>query len=135
MPIGTVKFFNADKGYGFIAPEDGGADSFVHITAVQAAGMQTLEKDQRLSYEVERGRNGREFRTGEIRRSDLERERRDAGERALPPELLTEAPGSSGGNESRPAEVAMAPAPAPPVAEDLVPPPARSGEVPAAKAD
>ena len=60
MPIGTVKFFNADKGYGFISPEDGGADSFVHITAVQAAGMQTLNKDQRLSYEVERGRNGKE---------------------------------------------------------------------------
>jgi len=60
MPIGTVKFFNTDKGYGFIAPEDGGPDSFVHITAVQAAGMQTLNKDQRLSYEVERGRNGKE---------------------------------------------------------------------------
>ena len=60
MPIGTVKFFNADKGYGFIQPEDGGADSFVHITAVQAAGMQSLDRDQRLSYEVERGRNGKE---------------------------------------------------------------------------
>lgn len=60
MPIGTVKFFNEDKGYGFIQPEDGGTDSFVHITAVQAAGMQTLERDQRLSYEVERGRNGKE---------------------------------------------------------------------------
>lgn len=60
MPIGTVKFFNSDKGYGFIQPEDGGNDSFVHISAVQAAGMQSLEKDQRLSYEVERGRNGKE---------------------------------------------------------------------------
>lgn len=60
MPTGTVKFFNADKGYGFIAPEDGGDDSFVHITAVQAAGMQTLEKEQRLTYEVETGRNGKE---------------------------------------------------------------------------
>jgi cold shock protein len=60
MPIGTVKFFNTDKGYGFIAPEDGGPDSFVHITAVQAAGMQSLDKDQRLSYDVERGRNGKE---------------------------------------------------------------------------
>ncbi|MEO0062806.1 MAG: hypothetical protein RLZZ08_1366 [Pseudomonadota bacterium] len=59
MPIGTVKFFNADKGYGFIQPDDGGADSFVHITAVQAAGMQTLDKDQRLTYEVEQGRNGK----------------------------------------------------------------------------
>jgi len=60
MPIGTVKFFNTDKGYGFIQPEDGGADSFVHISAVQAAGMQTLNKDQRVSYDVEQGRNGKE---------------------------------------------------------------------------
>ena len=60
MPIGTVKFFNTDKGYGFIQPEDGGSDSFVHISAVQAAGMQTLNKDQRVSYEVEMGRNGKE---------------------------------------------------------------------------
>lgn len=60
MPIGTVKFFNSDKGYGFIAPEDGGDDSFVHITAVQAAGMQTLDKDQRVSYEVETGQNGKQ---------------------------------------------------------------------------
>lgn len=59
MPIGTVKFFNADKGYGFIAPEDGGDDSFVHISAVQAAGMRTLDKDQRVSYEIETGRNGK----------------------------------------------------------------------------
>lgn len=42
MPIGKVKFFNADKGYGFIAPEDGSADAFVHITAVEAAGLRTL---------------------------------------------------------------------------------------------
>ena len=60
MSIGTVKWFNATKGYGFIQPEDGGADSFVHISAVQAAGMQTLNKDQRVSYEVETGRNGKE---------------------------------------------------------------------------
>jgi len=59
MPIGTVKFFNTDKGYGFIQPEDGGADSFVHISAVQAAGMQSLQQDQRLSYDVEQGRNGK----------------------------------------------------------------------------
>ena len=60
MPLGTVKFFNADKGYGFIQPDNGGADRFVHISAVQAAGMQTLEREQRVSYEVERGRNGKE---------------------------------------------------------------------------
>ncbi|MGB3166366.1 MAG: cold-shock protein [Alteraurantiacibacter sp.] len=57
---GTVKFFNADKGYGFIQPDDGSADSFVHISAVQAAGMQTLDKEQRLNYDVEQGRNGKE---------------------------------------------------------------------------
>ncbi|EDL49223.1 cold-shock protein [Erythrobacter sp. SD-21] len=57
---GTVKFFNSDKGYGFIQPDDGSADSFVHISAVQAAGMQTLDKEQRLNYEVEQGRNGKE---------------------------------------------------------------------------
>jgi CspA family cold shock protein len=57
---GTVKFFNDAKGYGFIQPEDGSGDSFVHISAVQAAGMQTLQKDQRLNYEVETGRTGKE---------------------------------------------------------------------------
>lgn len=60
MPIGTVKFFNTDKGYGFIQPEDGGKDSFVHISAVQAGGMQTLERDQRISYDIETGSNGKE---------------------------------------------------------------------------
>lgn len=57
---GTVKFFNTDKGYGFIQPDDGSADSFVHISAVQAAGMQSLNKEQRLNYDVETGRNGKE---------------------------------------------------------------------------
>ena len=60
MTTGTVKFYNAERGYGFIQPEDGGKDSFVHISAVQAAGMQTLDKEQRVSYEVETGRNGKE---------------------------------------------------------------------------
>ena len=59
MTIGTVKFFNADKGYGFIAPESGGGDAFVHISAVQAAGMQTLDRDQRVSYELETDRRGK----------------------------------------------------------------------------
>lgn len=56
---GTVKFFNTDKGYGFIQPDDGSEDSFVHITAVQAAGMETLERDQRLNFEIETGKNGK----------------------------------------------------------------------------
>ena len=59
MNVGTVKFFNEDKGYGFIQPDDGSADSFVHISAVQAAGMTTLNKEQRLNYEVEVGSNGK----------------------------------------------------------------------------
>lgn len=60
MPIGTVKFFNSDKGYGFIAPDDGSKDSFVHITAVERSGMATLQKDQRVSYEVEVDRRGKD---------------------------------------------------------------------------
>ena len=59
MITGTVKFFNADKGYGFIQPDDGGTDAFVHISAVEAAGMQTLDRDQRVEYEVQSGRDGR----------------------------------------------------------------------------
>ncbi len=59
MPVGTVKFFNADKGYGFIAPDGGAADSFVHISAVERAGMRTLLKDQRLKYELEEDRRGK----------------------------------------------------------------------------
>jgi CspA family cold shock protein len=60
MPIGTVKFFNDNKGYGFIAPENGGDDSFVHISAVERAGLSTLTKDQRLSYEIETDRRGKQ---------------------------------------------------------------------------
>ena len=59
MINGTVKFFNADKGYGFIAPEGGGNDAFVHISAVEAAGMRTLDKEQRVSYELEQDRRGK----------------------------------------------------------------------------
>lgn len=60
MPIGTVKFFNADKGYGFIAPEDGGADAFVHISAVEKAGLRTLTNDQRVSYDLEPDKRGKQ---------------------------------------------------------------------------
>ena len=59
MPIGTVKFFNAAKGYGFIAPEEGGGDAFVHISAVERAGMSTLDKAQRVSYELETDNRGK----------------------------------------------------------------------------
>ena len=59
MPTGTVKFFNAAKGYGFIQPDDGGKDAFVHISAVERAGMRTLQQDQRLSYDLEEDQRGK----------------------------------------------------------------------------
>ena len=59
MPIGTVKFFDNAKGYGFITNEAGGKDAFVHITAVEAAGMRTLDKEQRVSYELENDKRGK----------------------------------------------------------------------------
>lgn len=57
--LGTVKFFNIDKGYGFIAPDNGGEDAFVHISAVERAGMVTLNQNQRVGYELEEDRRGR----------------------------------------------------------------------------
>ena len=56
---GTVKFFNATKGFGFISPDAGGDDAFVHISAVERAGMATLEQNQRVSYELEASKNGK----------------------------------------------------------------------------
>ena len=54
MPTGTVKWFNATKGYGFIQPEDGSPDVFVHVSAVERAGMDTLQEGQKVSYELQR---------------------------------------------------------------------------------
>ena len=59
MPTGTVKWFNATKGYGFIGPEAGGKDIFVHISAVQKAGLRTLNEGQKLAFEIEQQANGR----------------------------------------------------------------------------
>jgi CspA family cold shock protein len=59
MPVGTVKFFNDSKGYGFIAPEDGGQDAFVHITAVERAGLRTLSQNQKVSYDLEQDQRGK----------------------------------------------------------------------------
>jgi CspA family cold shock protein len=60
MASGTVKWFNAQKGFGFIAPSDGGADVFVHISAVERAGMSAIHEGQAISYELERdARNGK----------------------------------------------------------------------------
>ena len=60
MPIGTVKFFDATKGYGFIAPDGGGKDSFVHISAVERAGLSSLATDQRVRYEVAADARGKD---------------------------------------------------------------------------
>ena len=59
MTTGTVKFFNAGKGFGFIEPEDGSKDAFVHISAVERAGMSTLSEGQKVSYDLEPGRDGK----------------------------------------------------------------------------
>ncbi|MEM6974206.1 MAG: cold-shock protein [Pseudomonadota bacterium] len=61
MATGTVKWFNSEKGYGFIAPDEGGKDVFVHITAVQRAGLEGLEDNQKVKYELQSGRDGRMF--------------------------------------------------------------------------
>ncbi|AUC52061.1 MAG: cold-shock protein [Sagittula sp.] len=59
MPNGTVKWFNTTKGYGFIAPEEGGKDVFVHISAVERSGLTGLADNQKVSYELREGRDGR----------------------------------------------------------------------------
>ena len=64
MPNGTVKWFNTTKGYGFIAPDDGGKDVFVHISAVEKSGLTGLADDQKVSYDLEEGRDGRETASG-----------------------------------------------------------------------
>ncbi|OUV41007.1 MAG: cold-shock protein [Rhodobacteraceae bacterium TMED111] len=61
MPNGTVKWFNNKKGFGFIEPEDGGKDVFVHISAVEASGLAGLEDNQKVTYELQEGRDGRQM--------------------------------------------------------------------------
>ena len=60
MPTGTVKWFNHTKGFGFITPDQGGADAFVHISAVERAGLHDLVEGQRVEYELQPGRNGKQ---------------------------------------------------------------------------
>lgn len=60
MINGTVKFYNATKGFGFITPDAGGKDAFVHVSAIERAGMSTLADGQKVSYDLEQGRDGRE---------------------------------------------------------------------------
>ncbi len=59
MPTGTVKWFNSTKGYGFIAPEDGGKDIFVHISAVERSGLKALSDNQKVAFDLQDGRDGR----------------------------------------------------------------------------
>ena len=61
MPTGTVKWFNTTKGYGFIAPDDGGKDVFVHISAVARSGLTGLADNQKVGYELQDGRDGRQM--------------------------------------------------------------------------
>jgi CspA family cold shock protein len=63
MTDGTVKFFNTTKGFGFIQPDTGGKDAFVHISAVERSGMTTLNEGQKVSYELETGRDGKQSAT------------------------------------------------------------------------
>ncbi|MEJ6396103.1 cold-shock protein [Gymnodinialimonas sp. 2305UL16-5] len=63
MANGTVKWFNSTKGFGFIAPETGGKDVFLHISALEKSGMTTLNDDQKVTFDVEAGRDGRESAT------------------------------------------------------------------------
>ncbi|ROO85787.1 putative cold-shock DNA-binding protein [Actinocorallia herbida] len=58
MPTGTVKWFNAEKGFGFIAPDEGGADVFVHFSAIQSSGYRTLDENQQVSYDMVQGSKG-----------------------------------------------------------------------------
>jgi CspA family cold shock protein len=60
MTTGTVKFFNADKGYGFIAPDGGGQDAFVHITALEQSGINTLNQNDRVTYDLENDKRGKQ---------------------------------------------------------------------------
>lgn len=63
MTVGTVKFFNSAKGFGFIAPESGGKDVFVHVSALERAGMNSLADGQKVSFDLERDRQGRDSAT------------------------------------------------------------------------
>jgi CspA family cold shock protein len=66
MAIGTVKWFNGQKGFGFIQPDDGGADVFVHISAVERAGMSSLNEGQKVSFELERDRKSGKTAAGQL---------------------------------------------------------------------
>jgi CspA family cold shock protein len=66
MTIGTVKWFNGDKGFGFIQPDNGGADVFVHISAVERAAMRTLQEGQKVSFELEKDQRSGKMSAGQL---------------------------------------------------------------------
>ena len=70
MATGTVKWFNSTKGYGFIQPDDGGKDVFVHISAVEGAGMRSLNDGQKVSYELERDKRSGKESAGQLRSAE-----------------------------------------------------------------
>jgi cold shock protein len=70
MPTGTVKWFNSQKGFGFIQPEDGGTDVFVHISAVERSGMGGLNEGQKISYEIVADRKSGKSSAGNLRNAD-----------------------------------------------------------------
>ena len=92
MPTGTVKFFNEQKGYGFIAPDGGGQDAFVHITAVERAGMGTLRENQRIAFDLEEDRRGK-MAAGNLRSAD------DAGEESAEITGIADSDGQQDGQE------------------------------------
>ena len=69
MAVGTVKWFNAEKGFGFITPDDGGADVFAHFSAIQSDGYRSLDENQRVSFDVERGPKGPQAANVQVIRS------------------------------------------------------------------
>ena len=83
MPVGTVKWFNEMKGFGFIQPDEGGADAFVHITAVERAGMQTLRENQRVAYDLQEDRPGKMSATN-LRSADEAEQSQQSGSDAAP---------------------------------------------------
>jgi CspA family cold shock protein len=83
MPVGTVKWFNEMKGFGFIQPDVGGADAFVHITAVERAGMQTLRENQRVAYDLQEDRPGKMSATN-LRSADEAEQPQQSGSDAAP---------------------------------------------------
>jgi CspA family cold shock protein len=79
MPVGTVKFFNDAKGYGFIQPDGSGNDAFVHISAVEKAGMRSLSEGQRLTYDLEQDNRGKTS-AGNLKAADAAAQPADSGE-------------------------------------------------------